>query len=108
MLMRRRYVVLALLFALSGLALAGVWGWLSWVLASGQADGINPIALTVRANGLAYQATWAYVAGAVIVHALTGVVAWRRADREAWIGVVVSAILHTAGLVALGVLAPPG
>lgn len=106
--LRRRYAVIAALLTLSALAVVGVWAWLNQVMVQGQAEGINVIALTVRANGLAYQATWAYLAGVVLVHALTAFWARRRQDREAWIGVVSSAWIHAFALIAMGVLAPPG
>jgi hypothetical protein len=107
-LLRRRHAVIAALLTLSALAVVGVWAWLNHVMTSGQAAGINVIALTVRANGLAYQATWAYLAGALAVHVLTGLWARRQGDREAWIGVLSSAFIHLVALVLLGVLAPPG
>lgn len=107
-LLRRRHAVIAALLSMSALVVVGVWAWLNWVLTSGQAAGINVIALTVRANGLAYEATWAYLAGVIVVHLLVGAWAWRRADREAWIGVLSSAGIHGLALIALGVLAPPG
>ncbi len=106
--LRRRHAVIAALLTLSALAVVGVWAWLNEVMTSGQEAGINVIALTVRANGLAYEATWAYLAGVLVVHALAGFLARRRSDREAWIGVVSSAWIHAIALVALGVLAPPG
>ncbi len=105
---RKRHSIVAMLLAMSGLAVAGVWAWLHRVMAAGEAEGINPIALTVRANGLAYEATWAYVTGVLVVHGLVGAWARYRGDREAWIGVVSSAVVHAIGLVLLGVIAPPG
>lgn len=106
--LRRRHAVLALLLTLSGLVALGVSAWLESVMRGGQAEGINVIALTVLANQLAFQATWAYVAGVVVVHTLAAIVARRRGDREAWIGVASSAWIHGIGLVVAGVIAPPG
>lgn len=106
--LRRRHQILGLLLSLTGLVALGVSAWLQSVLAAGVRDGIEPLALTVRANGLAYVASVFYVLGAVLVHAAVAAWAYRRSDREAWIGVCASAVIHAIGLVALGVIAPPG
>ncbi len=96
--------------ALVGLSVAywvAVWAW-TQAQASRQAQaGASEIALTLHANGLVYEATWAYVAGVLGVHAVLIGLTLLRKDREAGLGVAGSFGLHLLFLVLSGIVGPP-
>jgi hypothetical protein len=101
----RRYQVLGLLLLLSGLYWLAVWAWVQSAVGAVQGDGVRALQATLHANALALQATWAWVIGAVGLHGALALIAARRRDREALVGVGGSAILHALLFVSSGVIA---
>ncbi|MCB9663902.1 MAG: hypothetical protein H6732_07300 [Alphaproteobacteria bacterium] len=102
----RRYRVLGLLVLVSLAWWAGVWAWTTSQLAGLQASGAPDISLALRELELVTDATWAWVAGVVVVHAgLLGLTSWR-GDREGRTGVLLSLAFHVAFSLTWGVVAP--
>ncbi len=105
---KRRSVRVAM--ALVGLSVAywvAVWAWTQAEAARQAQAGANEIALTLHANGFVYEATWAYVAGLLVLHTtLLALMGWRK-DREAALGVSWSFGLHLLFLVLSGIVGPP-
>ncbi len=100
----RRYKVLGLLAGASALA----WGVgtvaIEGLTAEVAATGGHPIEATLAGYGLGLQVTLAWAAGALMVHAVVGVLAWRHRDREAAIGLGWSVVFHLAFMVGQGAL----
>lgn len=102
---RRRDRVWALLGLLSVVYWIGIWAATQQEMAEATAGGVNAILATIHANGFVLEATYAWVMGALAVHALLAALAWWRGDREVVAGVGISLALHVGCWLWTGVIA---
>ncbi|MFM2162235.1 MAG: hypothetical protein RLZZ383_1747 [Pseudomonadota bacterium] len=103
--MARRWWMAVSLVGLSVLYIAGAFAYAQSV-SSALAAAPDVLRFLEEAR-VAYLATWGWVIGAPVVHALVAGVAARRGDREALAGVTASLVLQIGLAVAFGVVSPP-
>jgi hypothetical protein len=102
--MRRRWQIVGLLALASLTYWLGAWAWVRASIAELEAGGAHELTQFLHEGGLVYQATWAWVAGAVGVHAAVIVAGWARGDREALVGGAASLGGHVAFAWSVGIL----
>ena len=103
--MARRWWVARSLVVLSALYVAGAYAY-AQAESAGQAATPDVFRFLHEAR-LAYLATWGWVVAAPLLHAAVALIAARRGDREAVLGVGASALLQLGLAFAFGVLSSP-